>query len=140
MKASNITLLYNGNTEEAFNFYKSVIGGEFINVSRMKDIPNAPAMGEEEANKILHMTFPIGNSIIMGMDLPSSRPAVNMGNNFFITVETESEEETTLLFNGLSQGGTVTMPLAHQFWGSFFGMFTDKFGIQWMLSFPTQQA
>jgi PhnB protein len=140
MKASNITLLYNGTTEEAFNFYKSVIGGEFINVSRMKDIPGAPPMSEEEANKILHMAFPIGKSIIMGMDLPSSRPAIMMGNNFFITVDTESEEETTRLFNGLSQGGHISMPLAHQFWGSFFGMFTDKFGIQWMLSYATQPA
>jgi len=135
MKAINITLVYDGQTEEAFNFYRSVFGGEFLHVQRMKEIPNAPPMPESEGDKILHMAFPIGSSILMGMDAPTGRMVLNQGNNFMVTLDTESEEETTKLFNGLSAGGIVTMPLEHQFWGAFFGMFTDKFGIQWMLSY-----
>jgi len=134
MKAINVTLVYNGQTEAAFNFYKSVFGGESSNVQRMKDIPGAPPMSAEESEKILHMSFPIGSAILMGMDMPAGRGTVNQGNNFMITLDTSSEEEATKLFNGLSANGVVMMPMAHQFWGSFFGMFTDKFGIQWMVS------
>jgi len=138
MKAINITLVFDGQTEAAFNFYKSVFGGEFSNLQRMKDIPGAPPMPAEESEKILHMAFPIGGAILMGMDAPTGRMVVNQGNNFMVTLDTGSEEETTTLFNGLSAGGLITMPLGHQFWGSFFGMVTDKFGIQWMLSYVKQ--
>ena len=134
MKAVNVTLLFDGEAEAAFNLYKSVFGGEFSNVSRMKDIPGNP-MPAEYAEKILHMAFPIGPAILMGMDCPPGHGTVNMGNNFMATIDTGSKEETTKLFNGLAEGGTITMPLADQFWGSFFGMVTDKFGIQWMLSY-----
>jgi PhnB protein len=135
MKAINITILFDGQAEAAFNFYKSVFGGEFSNLQRMKDMPSPHPMSAEESEKILHMTFPVGNSVLMGMDMPEGRGAVNAGNNFMVTLDTSSEEETTRIFNGLSEGGSVMMPLAHQFWGAFFGMFTDKFGIQWMLSY-----
>jgi len=135
MKAIDITIIFNGQTEAAFNFYKSVFGGEFRNFQRMKDIPNAPAIPAEEAEKVLHVAFPIGNSVLMGMDAPTGRMQLNPGNNFMVTLDTSSEEETTKLFNGLAEGGTITMPLANQFWGAFFGMVTDQFGIQWMLSY-----
>lgn len=135
MKAINITLLYDGQTEAAFNFYKSVFGGEFSNVQRMKDMPNPHPMSAEESEKILHMAFPIGSAILMGMDMPAGRGTVNQGNNFMITLDTSSKEEATKIFDGLSVGGTVMMPMADQFWGSYFGMFTDKFGIQWMVSY-----
>jgi len=135
MKASNITLIFKGQTEEAFSFYRSIFGGEFTNFQRMKDMPGAPSMPPEEAEKILHAALPIGNSAIMGMDMPTGRGTVNMGNNFMVTLDTGSEEETIKVFNKLAEGGVVTMPLDHQFWGAFFGMVTDKFGIQWMLSY-----
>lgn len=135
MKAINITILFDGQAEAAFNFYKSVFGGDFSNVQRMKDMPDAPPMLADEREKILHMAFPIGSAVLMGMDMPAGRGTVNTGNNFMVTLDTSSEEETTRLFNGLSEGGTVMMPVEHQFWGAFFGMLTDKFGIQWMLSY-----
>ena len=135
MKAINITILFDGQAEAAFNFYKSVFGGDFSIVQRMKDMPDAPPMLADEREKILHMAFPIGSAVLMGMDMPAGRGTVNTGNNFMVTLDTSSEEETTRLFNGLSEGGTVMMPVEHQFWGAFFGMLTDKFGIQWMLSY-----
>ena len=134
MKAVNITLLFDGNAEAALNFYKSVFGGEFENFQRMTDIPGNP-MPAEEANKVLHATLPIGNSRLMAMDCPKGRIVHNPGNNFMVTVDTESEEETTRAFNALSEGGNITMPLENQFWGAFFGMVTDKLGIKWMLSY-----
>jgi PhnB protein len=141
MKASNITMMFNGQTEAAFNFYKSIFGGEFSNLQRMKDIPgdHHHQMPREEQEKILYVQLPVGNSVLMGMDVPQSMPPVNQGNNFMVTLDTSSEEETTRFFNQLSEGGTVMMPLGHQFWGAFFGMVTDKFGIQWMLSYVEEK-
>jgi PhnB protein len=135
MKGFDITLLFDGQTEEAFNFYKSVFGGEFSNVQRMSDLPSPTEMPESELNKILHMSLPIGESILMGMDLPAGRGTVNKGNNTFITLNTSSEEETDELFKKLSDGANIMMPVEKQFWGAYFGMLTDKFGIQWMLTF-----
>ena|ERR1700743_491279 len=135
MKAINITLLFDGQTEAAFTFYKSIFGGEYSNFQRLKDMPGAPPMSAEEGEKILHMALPVGNSVLMGMDPPQGRMQLNKGNNFMVTLDTSSEEETTKLFNGLAEGGIITMPLDNQFWGAFFGMVTDKFGIQWMLSY-----
>lgn len=135
MKAVNITLLFDGEAEAALNFYRSVFGGEFENFQRMSDIPGDHHVPAEEANKVLHATLPIGNSRVMAMDSPKDRMVLNKGNNFMITVDTESEEETTRAFNALAEGGFIMMPLENQFWGAFFGMVTDKFGIQWMLSY-----
>ena len=139
MKASNITMMFNGQTEAAFNFYKDAFGGEFSALQRMKDISGDHPMQAGEAEKILYMSLPIGNSVIMGMDIPSSRPPANQGNNFMVTIDTSSEEETNQLFKSLSEGGFVMMPPDHQFWGAYFGMFTDKFGIQWMLSYVAEK-
>src|ERR1700730_8315372 len=122
MKASNITIVFDGKTEAAFNFYRSIFGGEFSNFQRMKDMPGAPPMSAEEGEKILHAALPIGNSVIMGMDMPAGRGTVNAGNNFMVTLDTSSEEETTRIFNSLAEGGFVMMPVDHQFWGAFFGM------------------
>jgi len=127
--------MFNGQTEAAFNFYKSVFGGEFSNFQRMKDIPGDQPMSPGEAEKILYVQLPVGNSVLMGMDVSSKMPPTNPGNNFMVSLDTSSEEENTRLFNELSEGGFVMMPLGHQFWGAFFGMVTDKFGIQWMLSY-----
>jgi len=139
MKGFDTTLLFDGNTEEAFNFYKSVFGGEFSNVQRMSDLPTPMEMPESEKSKILHMSLPIGESILMGMDMPAGRGDVNKGNNFFVTLNTSSEEETDDLFKKLSDGAIIMMPVGKQFWGAYFGMLTDKFGIQWMLSFSEQR-
>jgi PhnB protein len=135
MKGFDITLLFDGEAEEAFNFYKSVFGGEFSNLQRMSDLPTPMEMPESEKSKILHMALPIGDSVIMGMDMPAGRGAVNKGNNFFVTLNTNSEAETDTLFGKLAEGATVMMPLEKQFWGDYFGMLTDKFGIQWMLTY-----
>ena len=135
MKAVNVTLLFDGEAEAAFNLYKSVFGGEFSNVQRLKDMPSPEALPAEDLDKILYMSLPIGNSVVNGMDTPTGRGPVNKGNNFMVAVDTESEEETDRLFNGLAEGGEVMMPVAQQFWGAYFGMLKDKFGIQWMLSY-----
>ena len=135
MKAVNITIVFNGQAEAAFNFYRSIFGGEFSNVQRMKDMPSPHPMSAEESEKILHMAYPVGNSVLMGMDMPEGRGTTIVGTNFMVTLDTSSEEETDRFFNGLAEGGNVMMPVAQQFWGAYFGMLTDKFGIQWMLSY-----
>jgi PhnB protein len=139
MKAVNITLTFNGQAEVAFNFYKSVFGGEFIHLQRLKEMPTPHPLSDEEGEKVLHVALPVGGQVLAGMDVPSGLPPSNRGDNFMITLDTESEEETSRLFEALSDEGFVTMPLEHQFWGAFFGMLTDKFGIQWMLSYVKEQ-
>jgi PhnB protein len=132
-------LTFNGNTEEAFNFYKSVFGGEFTEMHRFNMMPpqeGMPAISEEDGNKIMHVSLPIGkDSILFGSDTNNSHGKVTFGNNFSISINPDSIEESDKLFNGLSAGGTVTMPLEKTFWNAYFGMFTDKFGINWMLNF-----
>lgn len=138
MNAVNITLTFNGQAEAAFNFYRSVFGGEFIHIQRLKDMPGPSLMPAEEGEKILHIALPIGTAVLAGMDIPQGRPESIAGTNFMVTLDTSSEEETQQLFEGLSVGGFVMMPLDHQFWGAYFAMFTDKFGIQWMLSYVAE--
>src|SRR6201986_2637933 len=110
--------MLDGQTEEAFNFYRSVFGGEFSNLQRMSDLPTPYEMPETEGKKILHMALPIGNTVLMGMDLPAGRGTVNQGNNFFVTLNTNSEAETDELFGKLSEGANIMMPLEKQFWGA----------------------
>ncbi len=142
MTAINPYLVFNGNTEEAFNFYKSVFGGEFITLMRFKDMPaDTPGMPapDDEGNKIMHVALPMGNgSILMGSD-PPAQNNVTMGNNVSISINVDSREEADKIFNALSAGGQVTMPLDHTFWGAYFGMCTDKFQINWMVSHEENQ-
>lgn len=137
MKSINPYLNFNGNTEEAFNFYKSVFGGEFITLQRFKDTPEASKLSAADGEKIMHVALPIGNgNILMATDvLESMGQKLTEGTNFSLAIEAESEEEATTLFNALSAGGKIEMPLQKTFWGAFFGMFADKFGIQWMINF-----
>jgi PhnB protein len=135
MKAVNITLTFNGDAEAAFTFYKSIFGGEFIHIQRLKEMPSPQPLAAEENEKILHIALPVGPAVLSGMDVPSGRPQSVQGTNFMVSLDTSSEEETKRIFDGLAAGGVVMMPLADQFWGAYFGMFTDKFGIQWMLSY-----
>ena len=127
-------LNFNGNTEEAFDFYKSVFGGEFSMVMRFKDAPAEYQMGESD-EKIMHISLPLGHgTLLMGSHVPEAMGKAITGTNFCVSIGTESEEEADKLFNGLSAGGQVIMPLEKAFWGSYFGMLKDKFDIRWMVS------
>ena len=137
MAQINPHINFNGNAEEAFNFYKSVFGGAFTTIMRLKDIasPEYP-VPEKEANKIMHIALPIGKNSLMGNDVPESMGKVNENENRSkISIHAESKEEANKLFNGLSAGGNIEVPLCDSPWGSYFGMFRDKYGIEWMVDF-----
>lgn len=140
MALINPHINFNGNAEEAFNFYRSVFGGEFARVIRYKDmsIPGLPVT-EKDADKIMHIAMPVGKNIIMGNDIPESMGLVNENENRSkISVSAESREEADKIFNGLSAGGTIEVPIGTSAWGSYFGMFRDKFGIEWMVDFSPE--
>jgi PhnB protein len=125
-----------GNTEDAFNFYKSVFGGDFTVLQRMKDAPQADQLPDADKNKIMHIALPLGNNTLMGTDMIESMGhKMTRGNNISLSLTTFSEAETEKLFKALSEGGKVDMPLENAPWGAYFGMCTDKFGIQWMVNF-----
>jgi PhnB protein len=141
MPTINPYLNFPGNTEEAFTFYKSIFGGEFVIVQRFKDTPEAGTVPENLKEKIMHIALPIGKgNILMATDaLEPMGHKVTAGTNFHLSVSTDSEEETNKLFNALAAGGKVTVPLAKMFWGDYFGMCTDKFGIQWMVNYSQRK-
>lgn len=141
MISVNPYLNFQGNTEEAFNFYRSVFGGEFLAVMRFKETGEGEKMSAEDAEKIMHIALPIGSNItLMGTDaLESFGQKVNMGNNSYLCINAESRENADHLFNALSEGGKVEMPMADMFWGDYFGSFADKFGLQWMISYAANQ-
>jgi PhnB protein len=134
----NVYLLFNSNCEEAFNFYKNAFGNEFEMISRFKEMPAVdghPAVPEEDAEKIMHVSLPIdGDSVLMGSDTGAgSANRFNAGNNFAVSVSTETRAEADRIFADLSAGGEITMKMEDTFWGEYFGMFTDKFGVSWMI-------
>ncbi len=137
MALINPHINFNGNAEEAFNFYKSVFGGEFANIMRFKDLATSEfSVAESDANKIMHIALPIGKNVLMGNDVPDFLGRVNENENRSkIAIGAESKEEADKLFNGLSEGGQVEMPISDSPWGSYFGMFRDKYGIEWMVDF-----
>jgi len=144
MTTVNVYLNFKGNCEEAFNFYKSVFGGEFPYIGRFKDMPpqeGMPPLTKEMENMIMHVSLAISKeTMLMGSDTGGEwAPGFLQGNNFSISINTDSKEEADRLFNGLSAGGKVIMPQSDTFWGDYFGMFTDKFGINWMVSHSKQQ-
>lgn len=139
MPTINSYLNFNGDTEQAFNFYRSVFGGEFVTLQRFKDTPGGDQLPPAEQQKIMHVALPVGGNILMGTDVGASMPHAIFGTNFSISVSPENEDEAHRLFNGLSEGGKVTMPLEKMFWGALFGMLTDKFGIQWMVNYDYNQ-
>lgn len=137
MTTINPWINFNGNAEEAFTFYKSVFGGEFARLTRLKDLasPEFP-VEEKDANKILQIELPIGANVLRGNDIPESMGRVSENENRSkIAIRAESKEEADRLFSGLSAGGAVEMPIADSPWGSYFGMFRDKFGIEWTVEF-----
>ena len=137
MARTSTYLNFPRNTEEAFNFYKTVFGTEFSGegVARMGDFPN-PQLAEEDKNLIMHIELPItGGHVLMGTDAPESMGfTVIMGNNIQIMLEPDTREETKRLFEALASGGQVTQELQDMFWGAYYGSCTDKFGIQWMFN------
>jgi PhnB protein len=137
MASINPHINFNGNAEEAFNFYKSVFGGEFAKIIRFKDLASTEfPVAEHETNKIMHIALPIGNSILMANDVPEMLGRTNENENRSkIVISAESKEEADKLFNGLSVGGQIEMPISNSPWGSYFGMFRDKYGIEWMVEF-----
>jgi PhnB protein len=137
MALINPHINFNGNAEEAFNFYKSVFGGEFVKITRFKDLssPEFP-VAENEANKIMHIALPIGKILLMANDVPEFMGRTNENENRSkISITAESKDEASKLFNGLSSGGQVEMPMSDSPWGSYFGMFRDKYGIEWMVDY-----
>lgn len=141
MKSINPYITFNGNCEAAFNFYGSVFGGELAFMGRFKDMPSEYKVPKEDENLIMHVSLPIGeHTVLMGSDTSESfGPPVQQGTNFSISIGVNSKKEADSTFKSLSENGKVTMPMADTFWGSYFGMCTDQFGIQWMVSFDQQE-
>ena len=138
MKAINPWINFNGNAEEAFNFYRSVFGGEFSKIVRFKDLASAEfPVPEHEANKIMHISLPIGkNNALIANDVPEIMGRTNENENRSkIVVSAESREEADKVFNGLSAGGNIEGPIGDSPWGTYAGMFRDKYGIEWIVEF-----
>ena len=141
MTSINAYVNFNGNCEEAFNFYNSVFQSNSLSFNRFGTMPNAAEMSPDDQNKIMHAALNIGSGVLMGSDVIEGMGGdVVFDNNFGLSLQPDSEAEATRLFNGLSEGGTVTMPLSKTFWNATFGMFTDKFGINWMVNYEHGQA
>lgn len=137
----NVYLNFNGTAEAAFNFYKSVFGGEFSAFSRFGDMPPSETpLPESESKKILHVALPVRDCVLMGSDCPPDFKNGVQGNLFNISITAASKEEADRLFHGLSAGGHVSMPIGDTFWGAYFGMFSDRFGVQWMVSYDYPKA
>ena len=138
MASLNPYLLFNGTCEEAFNLYKSVFGGEFQMISKFKDMPGE-GVDPKYAEHIMHVALPVGGKdILMGSDCGPENGNIQIGSNFSVAISTTSEEETRKIFDGLAAGGRINMPLDKTFWAPLFGMVTDKFDINWMVSFDAQ--
>lgn len=139
MATINAYLTFDGTCEEAFNFYKSVFGGDFPMVRKFGDMPpqeGMPPISDEVKNRIMHMSLPISaETVLMGSDTMPGIHDHQVGNNISLSINTDSREEADLIFTGLFAGGKVSMPLADTFWGAYFGMWTDKFGINWMVNY-----
>ncbi|HUI31962.1 MAG TPA: VOC family protein [Candidatus Acidoferrales bacterium] len=137
MATFNPYLNFKGNTEEAFNFYKSVFGGEFVAIQRFKETPFGDQVPADAKDKIMHVSLPIGKgNILMGTDaLESMGHKLSYGNNFNISIEADSKEEARKLYDKLSIDGKIETPIHDEFWGAYFGMFTDRFGTRWMINY-----
>ena len=138
MSKLNTYLTLDGNCEEVFNFYKSVFGGEFTSFNRFSEMPEDPNFEIEESdkNKVMHVSLPIGDSTLMGSDaIGDSLKKLEIGNNFSVSITANTKDEADRVFSSLSEEGIVTLQIEKTFWGSYFGMLTAKFGIQWMVSF-----
>ena len=145
MAKLNVYLNFAGNSEEAFKFYRTVFGGEFTSVIRFKDMPGPGVkIPEKDLNKMMHIALPMGkNDVLMASDtVESLGQKLKPGNNVYLSVHPESKEEADRIFNGLSAGGVVEMPMANQPWGDYYGSCRDKFGVMWMVdyAYPTAET
>lgn len=137
----NVYLNFSGNTEDAFNFYQSILGGE-LSIVRFKDMPMEGAnIPQKDQNKIMHVGLRFDETtMLMGTDtLESLGQKLNQGNNFYISLHPKSKQEADRIFNALSEGGKIEMPISDQPWGDYYGHFTDKFGVQWMINYSQRQ-
>lgn len=135
MAVLNPYLNFNGNAEEAFNFYQSIFGGELY-IQKMKDAPGSEQLSEADKNLVMHVSLPIGRSILMASDCVESMGHVlKVGNNNYISFSPDSKEEADRVFNALSDGAEIEMPMADMFWGDYFGSLKDKFGVCWMVNY-----
>lgn len=135
-------LSFNGNCLKAFEFYRSIFGGEFNYIGRFSEMPaDQFKIPDDQKDRIMHVTLPIRDGcILMGSDVIESKEHQYVkGNNFSISLSADSKEDADRLFDGLSEAGEVTFPINETFWGSYYGTFTDKFGIQWMVSFALDE-
>jgi PhnB protein len=140
MKTIYPYLNLNGTTERAFNFYKSVFGGEFSSVMKYKEMPGVERYPVEERDRIMHIALPLGNSNLMGSDiLESMGQKVNIGNHIYLMISPDSEAEAHRIFKDLSAGGKVEMELQKMFWGDLYGTLTDKFGVMWMIDYAYEK-
>jgi len=137
----NVYLNFDGTTEEAFLFYKSVFGGEFFQLQCFKDTPGVVGLSAGQQEKIMHIALPVGENLVLHATdaMASMGHPLTVGNQFSLMIEASSKAEAEKLFNGLSMGGNVTMPLHDEFWGAYYGQFTDRFGFQWMVNFDYHQ-
>lgn len=141
MTTVNIYLIFEGNCRQAFEFYRSVFGGEFDSISKFGEMPpqeGQPPMSDEMKEMIMHVSLPVSKeTVLMGSDNGGSAgPPVKSGNNFSISVNTDSTGEADRIFNALAEGGTINMALERTFWNSYFGMLTDQYGVNWMVGCP----
>jgi PhnB protein len=135
-------LNFDGNAEEAFIFYKSVFGGEFLANMKMSEVPGGDNLSTEDKNRTMHIALPIGNdTLLMASDImPSVGQILQPGSQTYVMLITDSKNEADRLFNGLSNGGNIEMEMADMFWDDYFGSFIDKFSIRWMISYPLKQS
>ena len=136
----NAYLNFAGNTEEAFNFYKSVFGGTFVNLQRFKDTPHGDSIPAHEREKIMHIALPVGpGSVLMATDtLESMGQKLIAGNNCHLAIEADSKDQAEKLFNGIYEGGNITMQMENNLWGEYFGMLMDKLGVSWMVNYKNK--
>ena len=136
--ALNIYLNFNGNCDAAFRFYKEVFGGEFITYMTFGDVPGDQPVSDADKNKLMHVSLAVGTGHLMGSDMPGYLPKATIGDNFSISHSVATQEEADRVYTALSAGGKATMPMQKTFWSPWFGMLTDRFGIQWMIGLEGQ--
>lgn len=134
MSDCSVYLTFNGNCREAFDFYKSIFGGEFEYISTFDELPEKYQRAPEDSDRIMHVSLRVKDDLLMGSDTFSGTPPVEIGNNFSISVTTASAEETDVFMEKMSANGAITMPAENTFWGAYFGMCRDQFGVNWMFS------
>ncbi len=141
MITANLYLNFNGTTENAFKFYQSIFGGEFSRLQRFREVPGMEGLSAEDGEKIIHISLPVGKNLVLHATdaMESMGRSLTAGNNFSILLEPESKEEAESYFNRLSAGGKVDMPLQDVFWGGYYGLVTDQYGIQWMVNYEKSQ-